>query len=340
MRDYRYHSVYVDLDFECLRPYEELFARYNISTAPYEDLSSPLPPPPLVSRHDDSSAEGNNSTVNGTQPLPTAVPQRKAFLGRMGTDHTSTQSIPNAWMASTPGHPFWLLPLQKTQHNLPRGGWPESLTGPDALWWTVEEYKARFHDKAKPASLDEFYAASPWGELYPTKEKETLEILPFWMIYPFSWQRDGNCFRDICLASKEEGAFNATKCKEVLGVEGWGSWSLTYWGHSWNYDGKKSALLESGEVVGDAEGEAGVSKGEKEEVKGQDKDNDRASKEDSSTTESEPFQELEVKSSDDGADEEVVESTEINGENGKAKPDNSGGNVNEDTGEAAKDAAG
>ncbi len=35
--------------------------------------------------------------------------QQGAVLARMGSDTTYDNSIPNAWMASTPGHGFWLF---------------------------------------------------------------------------------------------------------------------------------------------------------------------------------------------------------------------------------------
>ena len=36
----------------------------------------------------------------------------KVYLAAMGTDEDFEHGLPNAWMASVPGHPFWLFCLQ------------------------------------------------------------------------------------------------------------------------------------------------------------------------------------------------------------------------------------
>ena len=37
----------------------------------------------------------------------------KAVLGRLSDDHMWQQNIPNAWLASSPGHPFWMFCLME-----------------------------------------------------------------------------------------------------------------------------------------------------------------------------------------------------------------------------------
>ena len=172
--------------------------------------------------------------------LPDA--ERRVFLGRMGTDDSFTHSIPNAWMGSTPGHPFWLLPLEFTSNNINNGGIsPESLTGPQALYQMVERYKNDF-DQGQGSKMDEYYDKSPWRRLYKAAAKEnaglppqSLVILPFWQIYPYSWHRDGEMFRHVCWVLEAE--FNAARCKLLLASDRWGSYSITYWSHSWGWDG-------------------------------------------------------------------------------------------------------
>ena len=295
-------SVYADLDTECLRPYDELFERYNVSTAPHMELTSPptTSPSPASSTSTSSSSISNSSSSSTNNNTSTDIKERIAFLARMGTDPQSHHSIPNAWMASTPGHPFWLLPRQKIAYDLPTasssgGGFPEFLTGPIQLFHTLNEYRERFHsgvvggvyssrnggagdgDSSAPdhgapthddpptgagvaglvapsASLDQHYASSPWGALYPPlSPPESVEVLPFWMVYPYSWQRDGDAYSDLCLVGEE--GFNSSRCKDVLGVRGWGSWSLTYWGHSWNQGGGGNHLAALGVKEGVGEGE-------------------------------------------------------------------------------------
>ena len=36
-----------------------------------------------------------------------------AYLGRITEDDTWQHNIPNAWMASSPGHPFWMFCLME-----------------------------------------------------------------------------------------------------------------------------------------------------------------------------------------------------------------------------------
>ena len=137
-------------------------------------------------------------------------------------------------MASTAGHPFWLLPLEKIKTHVKDGGMPEILTGPVSLYDEVNFYQSHYHDEDN-MSLDERYSLSGWAPLYPARELESLHILPFWMIYPYSWQRDGDPYKGYCLVG--QGDFNAKKCKKVLGLQAWGSWSITYWSHSWDSNG-------------------------------------------------------------------------------------------------------
>ena len=237
-------SVYMDLDTECIKSYDTLFTLYNITTAPYLSLNQTLP-------------------INTSQRTT-----RSAFLGRMGSDEESSHSIPNAWMASTPGQPFWLLILEKINAHSQDGSQPEFVTGPVSLYDEINEYKLKYHDRG--ASLDEHYSLSDWGYLYPAQNQEVLNILPFWMVYPFSWQRDGDAYQNYCLVGRD--AFNSTRCKEVLALEAWGSWSITYWSHSWSAGGDNDAskLEKTSSEDASKDHEAfseGETRGKKEELK-------------------------------------------------------------------------
>lgn len=70
-------SVYVDLDTDCLRPTSTAFDAFSITTS------------------ENATASADAEQVN-----------QFAVFGRMGTDESFENSISNAWMASSPGHPF------------------------------------------------------------------------------------------------------------------------------------------------------------------------------------------------------------------------------------------
>ena len=221
-----------------------MFARYNTSTAPHNELTF--------------SADGSKSPKShGRKPLkeaektalhlkrkpPFATEERKAFLGRMGTDEDFLHSIPNAWMSSTPSHPFWLLALESIKDSVHSGADPEHLTGPVALYDRVKQYKEEYAG-GDGNMMDEHYATGPWRHLFKISAKErmttppqSLVILPFWEVYPYSWARDGSMYRHVCWVLDDK--FDAKKCKSFLGLEHRKSHSITYWSHSWsgNADG-------------------------------------------------------------------------------------------------------
>ena len=75
-----------------------------------------------------------------TTPPPVPI----VYLGHMGDDNYE-HSIPNAFMVSTtPGHPFWLRPLdfvKEHQQDEAYNSQPEGLTGPVALRACVKEWE-------------------------------------------------------------------------------------------------------------------------------------------------------------------------------------------------------
>ena len=180
------------------------------------------------------------STATGLEIPSSPQGERKVFVGRMGTDEGYVHSIPNAWMGSTPGHPFWVLPLQSCEQNIESGAQPEYLTGPPALYDRVKDYKDEY-ENGKGDKMDDHYGKSGWRHLYPPSKDhrklppQSMVVLPFWEVYPYSWERDGEAFRQLCWVTQD--TFNAATCKQVLGLDHWGSHSITYWSHSWSTDG-------------------------------------------------------------------------------------------------------
>lgn len=229
-----------------MAPYEEMFTEYNTSMIAHNMTSS-------ESKALDTSGQRKflQATKADEEPRPKSsatgleIPsslkgERKVFLGRMGVDQGDVHSIPNAWMGSTPGHPFWVLPLESCEQHIGSGAAPEFLTGPPALYDRVKDYKDEY-DHGRGDKMDDHYGKSGWRNLYPPSRDpqgfppQSLVVLPFWEVYPYSWSRDGEAFRQLCWVTQD--TFNAATCKQILGLDHWGSHSITYWSHSWSNEG-------------------------------------------------------------------------------------------------------
>ena len=72
--------VYTNLDTNCLHPTSAVFEAFDIANS--ENASA--------------SASADDKHIN-----------QFAVFGRMGMDENFDNSIPNAWMASSPGNPFF-----------------------------------------------------------------------------------------------------------------------------------------------------------------------------------------------------------------------------------------
>lgn len=114
-------SVYIDLDTDCLRPTSTAFDAFSIPTSK------------------NATASADAEQVN-----------QFAVFGRMGTDESFENSIPNAWMASSPGHPFFLMPPLSVQTRIAKSKsfiyWlfhkvsAEKWTGPAALYRAILDF--------------------------------------------------------------------------------------------------------------------------------------------------------------------------------------------------------
>src|SRR5271170_3183399 len=113
--------MYVDLDFECLRPFDRLLS------------------PTYPDSHHESHHEFHHEThhESSLQPL-----YQTAYFAQMGHDGGFIHSIPNAWMASTPFHPFFMLPLEVVPN--PNVATVEEVTGPVALRAQLQRYDKEF----------------------------------------------------------------------------------------------------------------------------------------------------------------------------------------------------
>lgn len=150
-------------------------------------------------------------------------------------------------MASTPSHPFWLLPLNLVAAGTePYGDWPEAVTGPDALFHLVNRYLKEYDsDYDAKARLDEVLRRSELKDLYIryVGEKDIgtragvrmhqMVLLEREMIFPYWWGEKR--LESVCRAGVE--GFDPETCKDVLDVQALSSWSITYWSHSWKQEG-------------------------------------------------------------------------------------------------------
>ena len=170
---------------ECLRPLDALF----LNPADYQS------PKLSVSTH-----------LTPESPL--------AFVASMevnDNDWTVRHSIPNAFMASTPHHPLWLLPLSNGMRRLLADkDWglidantdvdtssssdanvdTETMTGPVALLSAIESYRSSIIEK-HPTSLTDLIhpILRRYADLAP--HHHNVVVLEPAVIFPFSWAVEG-----------------------------------------------------------------------------------------------------------------------------------------------------
>ena len=120
-------------------------------------------------------------------------------------------------MASSPRHPFFMLPLKSAQAEVKKSKaflhqlwyWvpsAEEVTGPIALRKSILRWKSSLKDL--------------WAEIV---------LLPPDLIYPFSWKTPGMSGY-ICSTMSDK--FDEVKCKARLQLDKKGSLTLTFWSHT------------------------------------------------------------------------------------------------------------
>ena len=76
--------------------------------------------------------------MESLKPIGPLLSHRQAALAWMGPPDDHPHNLPNAWMASEPGHPFWLMMLLQIV-QAPKDQPAEHVTGPVALKRAVEQ---------------------------------------------------------------------------------------------------------------------------------------------------------------------------------------------------------
>ncbi|KKF95425.1 Inositol phosphoceramide mannosyltransferase 3 [Ceratocystis fimbriata CBS 114723] len=217
---YIFGGVYADLDTDCLRSSNVIFENYS---TPYDTAAH------VVVGEDES-------------------PNRMAFFGRMGTDKQFEHSIPNAWMASTPGHPFFLIPLESVLKRFSRekqwADLPEDVTGPVALRQAILKYRKHYAWQKSPEALEKHMERHIFAGPYKKRPdlKHTVQLLHHNVIYPFSWGPDNYDMSETCWVLQD--TYNAENCKKALEVEAKGSVTITYWSHTHSPTGHSDENLE------------------------------------------------------------------------------------------------
>jgi hypothetical protein len=166
----------------------------------------------------------------------------------MGRDPDFDGAVPNSWMASPPGHPFWLLPVLDVIHyteeiiDIAPYERVEHVTGPSQLDRMIKQYVNDFrHESLRRYVCERIEEREPTWEFYCNRGndmdaddeeiRDALILLPEKQIYPYSWRDDG--LDSVCMAS-ENARFDSEECKKLMDVEAWPSYFITYCTSSWN----------------------------------------------------------------------------------------------------------
>ncbi|KAJ3406433.1 hypothetical protein CcCBS67573_g01887 [Chytriomyces confervae] len=176
---HRFGGVYADFDVICLRQMDSLLASHDLV------LASMDVPALNISDADNVFFDAN--------------------------------SIPNAWMASVPEHPFWLH-CAKLMMRLSEEGEDgvEQKTGPMMLKRALSEYNAILqNDTIKSAE-----------KLLPIFIAEPNAIFP----YSWVWTQNTDTHK-VC--SSQRKTFNEARCRKLVDPKRT-SFAISYWSHSWD----------------------------------------------------------------------------------------------------------
>ena len=141
------------------------------------------------------------------KPLDELLPQGKVLLGTLGDNAPAQHSIPNSFMASVPGHPFWMFCLAKmlsVHFKRDVGSYVERMTGPIMLKQALEEYSASKQSKIDPDVV----------------------VLPQPLLYPIVWSGPTTHYTDCRWGVSN---FSVTACHSHFED----AYAVTYWTHGW-----------------------------------------------------------------------------------------------------------
>ncbi|KAJ1551809.1 hypothetical protein HK096_004664 [Nowakowskiella sp. JEL0078] len=233
---YKFGGVYADLDVEALKPMEELIlhVRRSLNDENWKKRT--------INQKTTLISNGAHKSIMvidtlHTNELHAAYPPNSHFiepellLPLMGHSWTFPHNIPNAWMASRPGHSFWMHCLaliskkveewQKTVKKNPHAKLNiEGLTGPMILYEAWHRYIKEVH----------------------IRHQHPIILLEPGVIFPYDW-RYSRQHRSVC--SAEKITFNSEICKIIFNATGKPdekAFTISYWSHSW--EGKRNKVIE------------------------------------------------------------------------------------------------
>ncbi|KAJ3120092.1 hypothetical protein HK098_004891, partial [Nowakowskiella sp. JEL0407] len=211
---YKYGGVYADLDVDALKPMNELFpklsARYSrLSEEDKRNFVYDIDPDnPETWKLSYSSA----AKPSEKQPVDLVLPL-------MSNDTKFIHNVPNAWMASKPGHSFWVWVLHKIQNTLKdpkNANLVEELTGPVALYETAIEWQKQ---RKTIQGVESDTGKNIFGEF-----NERIWFAPPGVIFPYDWTK---AHEDGSYCSGQSPTFDANECIKKVTTED--SYSITYW---------------------------------------------------------------------------------------------------------------
>ena len=144
-------------------------------------------------------------SLKSLEPL---LPQGKVLLGTLGVNSPPEHSVPNSFMASTPGHPFWMFCLAKMLSvHLSReaGSYVERMTGPIMLKQALDEYNVQRDNNGAGAGV---------------------VVLPQPLLYPIVWSDPATHHADCSWGAAN---FSSKACHSHFED----AYAVTYWAHGW-----------------------------------------------------------------------------------------------------------
>jgi len=177
------------------------------------------------------------------RPFDTLIQNKCVILGTMESDLHRDDAIPNAIMASVPGHPFWLLCVRKVidRHFLGFRGTETNFSGSLVLkeayqLWHRIHNDPEFEDGSitPDDNREGRKSVSDSYEFFPCQQ---VQLEPKGVLYPYSWVWEPKEIKQVCDFSKESASPDEDLCMKKVLERYPDAYSITFWTHSWSAKG-------------------------------------------------------------------------------------------------------